>query len=258
MPPLFCWSTYPAQHRCSCSRHDRASPSTVSTGPGEECASRLIVAVPRNEKVIKVGHAQGLVPPPPQVSRGRRVWLINREGDLGEIPLRRASWVWDVLRWWSSSHTEAGLRYTFGERRLRVISPAPSRRSPLHRRWNLGTQAGLPSKRAPKLLATVPSTAPCMRAFLLPFLAGPGLRLQTGRPGADGVRPRRMPSDQGARRPLFALARVKTFSELPGLDEQTVGIELVVEPIPHPPRPRWAAAGRRSPEPRCRLRRLCG
>ena len=64
-------------------------------------------------------------------------------------------------------------------------------------------------------------------------------------PPQDAIRPE-------ARRPLFALARVKTFSKLPGLDEQTVGIELVVEPIPHPPRPRWAAAGRRSPEPRCR------
>ena len=64
----------------------RRARSPLARGKG--CTSRLIVAVRHNEKVIKVGHVQGLVPPPPQVRRGRRVWLINWEEYPGEIPLR--------------------------------------------------------------------------------------------------------------------------------------------------------------------------
>ena len=84
--------------------------------------------------------------------------------------------------------------------------------------------------------------------FCCPFSPDPGCGFRRAVPEPTVSAPAGCHPTRG-RRSLFALARVKTFSELPGLDEQTVGIELVVEPIAHPPRPRWAAAGR-PPEPR--------
>ena len=83
--------------------------------------------------------------------------------------------------------------------------------------------------------------------FCCPFSPDPGCGFRRAVPEPTVSAPAGRHPTRG-RRPLVALARVKTFSTLPGLDEQTAGIELVVEPIPHPPRPRWAAAGRRSPE----------
>ena len=111
-------------------------------------------------------------------------------------PLRSASLFWDVLRWSSSSRTKAGLRYTFGERRLRGISPAPSQRGPPRRRWKLGDPcrtAGVEGAVAISFGALYRSMCAALFAFSGPAVAAtsPAHRLLTRSPTSPTARYRR-------------------------------------------------------------------
>ena len=120
-------------------------------------------------------------------------------------PLRSASLFWDVLRWWSSSHTEAGLRYSFGERRLRGISPAPSRRGPLHRSWTLGD----PSRTVGVEGAEAVSDGALYRSMYAALFVALSRRTRVA--ASDGPsRSQRCPPPQDAIRPGGTKAAIRT------------------------------------------------